>query len=161
MIYETETKYTLDETLKLNKVLTLKLNKGYVAFVIICMAVALIAAIFSISINRPFYAVLFLIAFIIFPLTAVLSIYLKAVAAYKSGKMGQDCIVKSRFFDDHFESESPFATSSIKYDRFYRIIETKDRIYLFISKIQAFPVIKDNFPQELLDMLRSKDNYLT
>ena len=34
-------------------------------------------------------------------------------------------------------------------------------IYLFISKIQAFPVIKDNFPQELLDMLRSKDNYLS
>ena len=80
--------------------------------------------------------------------------YLSSTNEWKSNKLIQNATYKFKFNDNGFEVISPKGSSSIEYSALYRIIETKDRFYLYISKNQTFVIIKENCSNELIALLQ-------
>lgn len=69
-------------------------------------------------------------------------------------------IYKYKFFEDHFESDSPISNITIDYNDLFYIYETKKRFYLMVSKKQGIIILKANCEKELIKLLNNKKNDL-
>lgn len=47
--------------------------------------------------------------------------------------------------------------STIKYDEITKIKETKDYIIIYLSRLTAYPIIKDDFKNNILELLKDKN----
>lgn len=98
--------------------------------------------------------VLFAIA-VIFPLIVFLIYKITVIGMYKSAKATDNLQVTFEFFDTYFTETNKFGVQKMDYEILHKIIFTKTNVYLFISKRQAFLLIKKNFPDGLEDFLKS------
>ena len=156
MPYETESQWNQEEVRKLSRERLWKMSQGY------WLMVAVMVVILSIS----WYLLLHYKLVKVIEMAVVMSILLvvlvaiatevKAIIGYRTNRTVQCDIVKYRFYDDHVELESNSSRSVLTYDRFYRITESAENFYLWISKNQAFLIIKKDCPEGLIEFLRGK-----
>ena len=74
---------------------------------------------------------------------------------YKSAKASDNIEVTFEFFDTYFTETNKYGVQKIEYELLHKIFFTKTNVYLFISKRQAFLLIKKNFPEGLEEFLKS------
>ena len=91
----------------------------------------------------------------IFPLIVFLIYKITVIGMYKSAKATDNLQVTFEFFDTYFTETNKFGVQKMDYEILHKIIFTKTNVYLFISKRQAFLLIKKNFPDGLEDFLKS------
>lgn len=67
----------------------------------------------------------------------------------------QNTAVQFSFYDDYIYQVDYTGTSTVKYADFYRILESKNGIFLMIAKNQGFSINKADCSEELLEFLRN------
>lgn len=154
MPYETETTITMDEARKLSLTHILKASQGLWRFIIIADVVYLLFAIVTILLKYYPAVLICCLGIVVFTAMPFIKAYLSSTNEWKSNKLIQNATYKFKFNDNRFEVISPKGSSSIEYSALYRIIETKDRFYLYISKNQTFVIIKENCSNELIALLQ-------
>ena len=75
---------------------------------------------------------------------------------FNSNKLMANAVIKYEFYDDYFIKTGVSGEDKIKYTDLNKIIETKTNVYLMIGNNYGCLLIKDNFPEGLLEFLRSK-----
>lgn len=156
MTYHTETKSSLEEVRKLNKVYFFKLHKGFCFFVVLFELALIAYGVYSI-IKRPgFFAYFFIGIAVVFPVLLFVITELRIRKDFSTNKIAKDTTVSYTFDEEQFTVETSRGTQIIKYSELYRIIESSDNFYLFISDRMAMNVIKKNCGDDLIEFLRGK-----
>lgn len=149
-IYKTTTKYTYQEFKKL----TWKLMSRRIAIAEIILGVIIIGVlIFCLNSNDYEILVGTIIGFIIGNGFGAIIIICTIRYGWNRNPAIHDKNATMLFYDDRVVIENPIITKEIKYSNLYRIIPTKERIYLVSSKNQAVVVIRKNCEQALVDRL--------
>ena len=92
---------------------------------------------------------------VIFPLAMFLIYRISVKSMYKSAKASDNIEVTFEFFDTYFTDTNKYGVQKIEYELLHKIFFTKTNVYLFLSKRQAYMLIKKNFPEGLEDFLKS------
>ena len=100
-------------------------------------------------------AVEFFILAVFLPFIMYLASICKTRHAYRTHKTIQDVVIKYSFYDTYFNAVFPGGCIIVKYDDLYRIIETKDRFYLFINNISIYIINKNMCPEGLTELLQN------
>ena len=74
---------------------------------------------------------------------------------YQSNKVLQNAVSTYTFYEAYFTETNEFDHTKLEYQKLDKIIETKTNFYLMISKNQGFILTKENFPEGLIEFLRS------
>ena len=156
MPYETESQWNQEEVRKLSRVGLWKMSQGY--WLIMAAMVTIISISWYFLYHDKLVTVIKMAAAlsIMCVVLAAVATEVKAIIGYRTNRTVQCDIVKYRFYDDHVELESNSSRSVLTYDRFYRITESKENFYLWISKNQAFLIVKRDCPEGLIEFLRGK-----
>ena len=88
------------------------------------------------------------------PVTYLISL-LKTRLAYRSDRIAQNTVVRYKFFETFFNAAIPNGSWDINYADLYRVIETKDRFYLFTNVVNLYVVDKTRCHEGLVELLRN------
>lgn len=136
----TKKEYTEFEKFHINKVH----KKSKIIFIILC-AIIIIDAILLITIKSYTYGICFLIIGIVFLLLKLFLPYLHVKNIFKSDKITPNIKNNYEFYEDNMKIYNDISSSDIKYEKLYKVYESKDSFYLYTSKFQAFLVSKNCF----------------
>ncbi len=164
MLFETETKITFDEFKKMGWCLA---KKDYWIRVAIMYALIIAALSWSLYTFLPRFStgvdsfgigiiIFYVLGLIFVPFFYYYRIYRGLHSAYWSNKRIQDNIGHYRFYEDRIETSSKLGNSTVRYEDFYRVIETKENFYLCAATNQALIVIKNNCSDGLISFLHEK-----
>lgn len=154
-MYKTEMTWTPKEIRKLQYATLLQVNKWSIA-VIAVLTLAMTALSAGFFNYTPLGWVLsFVITVILVILVGYLSLAGSARRQYESYKLVQKTC-RMIFSEDGFEAGNDGFTTTVNFSELYRIIETKTNFYLYVSRQQAFGVVKENASEELMELLRRK-----
>lgn len=156
MSYETETTLTKDEATKLAKAHLLKASREIWIYVLIADILFLISGILYLISGKVFLPVVFFAVMVILPVLVIVLTISRSRKEWQSNKLIQNAVYRFRFHDGNFEVETPNGKAEVGYEKLYRIIETKDRFYLYISKNQTYPVNKEKCESGLISFLHEK-----
>lgn len=143
-LYQTTTKYTLEEYKRFTRTLLKKRT-----FILVPLLEVLLILMGLLLRN------IFLIVFaVIYPfLTAwVQNRQIKKV--YFSNKVTQNAEVCFSFYDTYFTETNASGDTRLTYSQLHKVIETKTNVYLMIAQNQGFILNKANFPEGLANFLK-------
>ena len=164
--FEAKTKYTKKSFIKFQR---FNLFRGGASgkIIVICVAIFFIFGILSViesflidsgtSIFSGWLFILFGIFYLFMPQYATWITFRKNRALFDSG-------INYDFFDDHFTvttiSDLVNGVNNIRYEGLYKVCETKDCFYFYITRVQSFILSKDSFtigtPEGLSALLKEK-----
>ena len=147
-LFQTETVLDFSETLRFHFILS---RKSMAIFYIALIVVWIQDSISKGAVSRPFLFLLLLVLVLNILLFFFLW-YLKQKNDYQKDR-NQNSKIVFRFFEEHFEKKSPIGTSTIYYDKLYKVIETKTNFYLMISPNQGDIIQKENCTEQLIEFL--------
>ena len=156
MPYETETTLTIEEAKALAKNYLMKMSKGIWIYVIVADFLFPAAGIFYLSSGKIYMTAIMFLAMAFLPVMVVILTLSRSTREWKSNKLVQNAVYRFRFHESKFDVETPNGKAEVEYGKLFRILETKDHFYLFISKNQAYSVIKGNCSPELVAFLHDK-----
>ena len=150
-LFETTTKYTLEEYERYNLAVTRRARKAR-RIIYGVMILALVAESLLFGLYFPAVAAA---VFVILWFAAVRPLNRRIVRkTYESNKLLQDAEVTFSFCETYFVEKTENGESRVPYDQLNRIIETPKNVYLMIAKNQGYVLVKENFPEGLEDFLR-------
>ena len=106
--------------------------------------------------------VILVIAFlIIYPILFTFFIDLQIKKMYRSNKKINMLEEVITFYDDNFTSKSIHNYCTVNYEDIYKVCETKNNFYIFISSNQAFILAKDSLKDvdKFRDFIKLKTEY--
>lgn len=154
MMYETKTKWTYEEIKKLNYASLVAVSRASLVTFIVLQIVLLIGVAVSALLNRDSWIFTFGLACILFPVFLYFSMNRQIKRSYESNKMIQKDVTTFQFRENEFEELSERGNKVIQYDELFAVQETKTNFYLYISKMQAYNIIKANCSPELISFLQ-------
>lgn len=154
MVYETTVEFTLEEYKKMCKEVFVRLSKGYLTVVVCSSLVFLIVAIMSIALGEITSGIIYLMGSLIVPLAVFVTHVYKVKKECNTNKSVQDAVIHFTFFEERFEVSRANGSLSYGYEQIYKVIETKDRFYIFVSQNQALPIVKEKCEEGLIALLR-------
>lgn len=96
----------------------------------------------------------FLVMAFVYPLL-VFGLYSRMIHKnFYSQKAVKGARVDYQFYRDRVMLQTPVSKSEIRYDLFYRVMETKTNFYLLTGENQSLAVKKENCSGELLTLLK-------
>ena len=114
------------------------------------------------ALKGNWYVVILLGVFaIVYPLTLSLTINHQIKKMYHNSVKIQILEETLTFYEDYFTSKSKHTDLKVNYKDLYRICETKNNVYIFISDNQAFIINKENVKKlnEFLSFIKDKGEY--
>jgi len=149
------TLYSLELFKKFNRFHMVK-NKARVALLAILeIAVLLILVVFCLTNAEPAYIAIYGFIAVMIP---VMYIIAPQIAAKKSKNL-LGIETEFTFTDDVIvassKGENIVSSGEMKYELFYKVYETSDAFYLYQTKMQAFPILKQNVEENRIDDLRN------
>jgi|GEM_PF-389004 len=155
VLYKTEFEYTYTEAAKLNK-LYYKNNVIYSALVLIpliFMLGDLLLIIFGEDYTRvPIVIIEFLIYI---GLIKILPLY-NGKVLFNSYKILKDVIINYVFYEEFFNVKTKQINMKIHYGDLYKVYETEDNYYLFISDKDSYIVTKNNIDSSFNSFIKNK-----
>lgn len=150
-LFETTTKYTLDEFKRFNWALSKKARRvRVIIYGLLILALLLEALLFRLAFPAIAAGVMamFWLAVILLNGRAVKKVF-------ESNKVMKDAEIAFEFYDTFFVEKMENGETRIAYDQLDRILETPTNIYLLIAKNQGYILNKANFPEGLEEFIRS------
>lgn len=142
-IYQTKTIIDQKEFKKFQKFYLNKFKNSFIPkLIIVLLALAAITInFFRGNFDIVFLIIIFIIAYVI---VFTLTINIQINKMYKSNRRINVLEETITFYDDYLESKSSHNYCRVEYKDIYRVCETKNNFYIFISDNQAFILIKKN-----------------
>ncbi|MCI9038470.1 MAG: YcxB family protein [Clostridia bacterium] len=98
----------------------------------------------------------YLLIMILFPIFFYIFTKDERKKEFNSNKTIQNVESEFVFYEDYFEEKTKYGEAKVKYKMLYKVIETKDNVYLMIGKSQGYILIKENMPKGLLEFINNK-----
>lgn len=155
-MYKTQTKITLDEIIKLNKVYFLKMQKVRLILMVLYEIFLLWVCLSAFALHWILLGGIFLFLVIFVPIFWYMMLVNNSKEYFKSNKVAQNSVINYTFEEDKIVIETERGSSFIKYDEVYKFYETKTNFYLFENNKQAYVIVKDNCSDELTQFIKDK-----
>ena len=153
-MYKTQTKFTVDEMIKLNRTYFFKMQKFRLILMVLYELLLLWICLSAFDLHWILIGFFFLFLVIFVPVFWYLMFVTNSKKYFKSNKAAQYSILNYTFEEDKIVIETERGSSFIKYDEVYKIYETKTNFYLFISNKQAYVIVKENCSDELIQFIK-------
>ena len=143
--FKNTTEYNLNEYKKFANFHADKYNLKYHLYTLSIMALILFCMVLQFSYGNILLGIGFifvLAAFLVYRILHPVSITKKEAS---SKKVQQKMKNTYTFYDDFVIISNGKDTVKLKYYRFYKIFEEKDRFYLYLDKNHSYILLKDNF----------------
>ena len=150
-LFFAETEYTLKEVKRFSRFVQFKNDRWLLA------AILIIFIFFSYYMSGNFFDALIscAIMIVVFFLLNFLINEFRIRGMFKSNKIIQNAVEKYNFYAECLKIEGKSGTANIRYEDFYKILETKTNFYLMIAKNQGYILSKENCSPELISFLRN------
>ena len=155
-MYKTQTKITLDEIIKLNKVYFFKMQKVRLILMVLYEIFLLWVCLSAFALHWILLGGIFLFLVIFVPIFWYMMLVANSKKYFKSNKVAQNSVINYTFEEDKIVIETERGSSFIKYDEVYKFYETKTNFYLFENNKQAYVIVKDNCSDELTQFIKDK-----
>jgi len=155
-MYKTQTKITLDEIIKLNKVYFLKMQRVRLILMVLYEIFLLWVCLSAFALHWILLGGIFLFLVIFVPIFWYMMLVNNSKEYFKSNKVAQNSVINYTFEEDKIVIETERGSSFIKYDEVYKFYETKTNFYLFETNNQAYVIVKDNCSDELTQFIKDK-----
>lgn len=155
VLYKTESEYTYTEHIKLNKLITkhdpmYKLINVVVAIIIIGNFV-----LYMYTKNPEFLSYLFLT---IFEYWLLFVTFLKCIVKkiFNDNEIRKNALIKLTFYQEYFSAKTKQVSAKVYYNQIYKVYETEDNYYLFISDRDSYIVTKNNIDSSFNTFIKNK-----
>ena len=155
-MYKTQTKITLDDIIKLNKLYFLKMQKVRLILMVLYEIFLLWVCLSAFALHWILLGGIFLFLVIFVPFFWYMMLVANSKKYFKSNKVAQNSVINYTFEEDKIVIETDRGSSFIKYDEVYKFYETKTNFYLFENNKQAYVIVKDNCSDELTQFIKDK-----
>ena len=98
----------------------------------------------------------YLLIMILFPIFFYIFTKDERKKEFNSNKTIQNVESEFVFYEDYFEEKTKYEEAKVNYKMLYKVIETKDNVYLMIGRSQGYILIKENMPKGLLEFINNK-----
>ncbi|MBQ8955999.1 MAG: YcxB family protein [Lachnospiraceae bacterium] len=142
MDFEVETKYTLEEYRRFNKVVTNVLQGSCKKTIIACVLAAILDVVL-IFMQQYKQALFFGVFWVLFVVILYIRMNQNIDKAWKSNALMQDTINRYHFMDDRLEITSATGEEMVEYSKLHRVIETKTNFYIMIANNMGYIVARD------------------
>ncbi len=160
LLFETKTVIDEKEFKKFQKFYLNKFKSSLLPKLIIIF-LAILSLILAIIRRSPSAIVLIIAFMILYPtlLTITLNVQIKKI--YQSNMRINMLEETLSFYEDHFISQSKYTHYETKYSDIYKLCETKDNFYIFLSDNQSFILIKKNIDnlEKFTSFIKQKGPY--
>lgn len=102
--------------------------------------------------------IIYLLNMIVFPIFFYIFIEVVRKKEFDSNKAIQNVESEFVFYEDYFEEKTKYGETKVEYKMLYKVIETKDNMYLMIGKSQGYILIKENMSKGLIEFINNKKN---
>lgn len=144
-LFENETKYTTNDYVQFLRFHNKKFNAGYMAYTILWSLLLSLCIFLCFGSGARLQGVIITIILISFIAYRFIKPKMIVDNELKSDKYGENCSNTFTFYDKEFEVKNKMGKFKYKYSIFYKIYETNDFFYLYVSKENAFLVSKYSF----------------
>jgi len=146
-LFETSTKYTMEEYKKFNFALIKKRHYILVSIIAVVMIIA------SGILLHNYFLIFF---GIIYPVLFYVAMQMGVKRVFNSNKLMQNMEVFYEFYEEYLVEKHDGGEAKVPYEKLSEVLETKTNFYLMIAKNQGFMLAKENMPEGLAEFIRSK-----
>jgi isopentenyl-diphosphate delta-isomerase type 1 len=155
VLYKTEFEYTYTEHIKFNKII--KKNDLMYKLINIIAAIIILGliALFIYTRNPQFLSYLF---FIIFEYWLFFVKFFQCIVKklFNDNEIIKNSLIKLTFYQEYFSVKTKQASAKVYYSQIYKISETNDNYYLFISDREGYIITKNNIDSSFNSFIRNK-----
>ena len=159
-LYENKTKYTrkeYDDFIKVHQQEYATSENAFTIFNILFFGMCMVFAFIE---KEWILAIAILLGLLIYIWYKFIRPVKRAEKDINSEKLSGNFINTYKFYKSYFNVENPEGKAQIFYFKLYRVIETKDMYYIYISRDNAFILSKDSFTKgdklEFAKFIKSK-----
>lgn len=152
-LFETQTEYTFEKYSEFCKVIYTKVSHTRTMIIVMDALLLLMAFFYLWGESYEMFGFFFLAAFF-FPVLLIWQLKKKIEKAWKSNQSAQGLVSRYLFYEDRVEQSNALGKTTFAYEKLYRIVETKNNVYLMIGNNQGMILDKANCSEELLAFVR-------
>ena len=155
LLYKTEFEYTYTEHMKLNDIL-IKHNfvNKLVTFILVILLI--LDIFFYIYIKDFILLCLFFYIIITYIISFIWVPKYKAKKLFNDYKINKDALMKMNFYEEYFNVKTKQGSAKVYYNQIYKVLETNDNYYIFLSEQNYFAVAKNNIDSSFNSFIRNK-----
>lgn len=155
MLYKTEMEYTYSEAMKVNK-LYYRCSIIYKAIVTITLMYVFCITVLYFMTTNQIVLNMAIVLFIIFLVLVVWFPSCKAKEVFESNQLYKDAKIYLTFYETYFNIKTKQINIRILYGQLYKVCETDESYYLFISVKDYFIVKKNNIDSSFNGFIKNK-----
>lgn len=153
-IFRTTMKWTIEEYKKFYRAILREYSVA--GFILGIILIDIIVFIIGIVIQKYYILIVVISSLILFPIYFYIVMKSEIEKEYNSSNVINNVESEFMFYEDYFIEKTKFGETKVEYTILYKIIETKDNMYLMLGKNQGYALIKEKMPKELKEFIISK-----
>ncbi len=148
---KTDFEMNFEKYMKINWVMH---KQRFIKRLVLCLVLLCIATIALFVADMISAAILVLIVTVFYPVIWYMQINNTIKNVYQSSPY-QEYTIHYIFNEKEVNMQIPVGESTVALNNLYKVVETEDYFYMFISGNQAFPVLKQDCSDELKTLLKN------
>lgn len=148
---KTDFEMNFEKYMKINWVMH---KQRFIKRLVLCLVLLCIATIALFVADMIPAAILVLIVTVFYPVIWYMQINNTIKNVYQSS-LYQEYTIHYTFNEKEVNMQTPVGESTVALNKLYKVVETEDYVYMFISGNQAFPVLKQDCSDELKTLLKN------
>lgn len=154
-LYQTSTDYNLEEFIRFNMVVPLRISKYRPKILAICYILMVFSGFMRVFAQPGTSAFTYLLVVFAIPLAWVYVSKRQCRKVYNANPELQERHSVMRFYEDHLQETSHHQSVDIPYSDIAHLVETRTHFYLMTAANQGMIIVKANCSAELIRFLQN------